>query len=159
MPNLRIVLIAAVAASGFPVTASWATAPGEHETTARQKPVDTIQLAQIQPNSNAYLQPLSQTEIDSANGCFIQATDSRYLIDKKVKISGTLIPVALSGVTMKSKTWTGKDLSISFQLTSGVLKEKKDGKFTPGVSAWGVLRILYKGQRGDMRAREECVAP
>jgi hypothetical protein len=159
MRNIWIFLIAAAILPVFAPKTSWALASGGHEATPPTRAAGAFQVAQIQPNSEAYLQPLSQTEIDSANGCFIQATDSRYLIDKKVKISGALIPVTLSGVTMKSKTWTGKDLSISFQLTSGVLKEKKDGKFTPGVSAWGVLRIVYKGQRGDMRAREECVAP
>lgn len=111
--------------------------------------------AQTQPNSIAYLEPLGETEADGGIGCGIIGTNGRYLIDTKVKIAGKIFPVKLVTLTRKAKTWTGQDLSIFFQLNSGVLKQTPEG-FQDGVSEWGILRISYKGQQADMRAREIC---
>ena len=40
--------------------------------------------AQSLPNSGAYLEPLSNTQISSAEGCVIQGDDGRILIDNQV---------------------------------------------------------------------------
>lgn len=111
--------------------------------------------AQTQPNSIAYLEPLGETEADGGIGCGIVGTNGRYLIDTKVKITGKIFPVKLTALTRKAKTWTGQDLTIFFQVNSGVLKQTPEG-FQDGVSEWGILRISYKGQQADMRAREIC---
>lgn len=111
--------------------------------------------AQTQPNSIAYLESLGETETDGGAGCGIIGTNGRYLIDTKVKITGKIFPVKLTALTRKAKTWTGQDLTIFFQVNSGVLKQTS-GSFQDGVSEWGILRISYKGQQADMRAREIC---
>ena len=111
--------------------------------------------AQTQPNSIAYLEPLGETEADGGAGCGIVGTNGRYLVDTKVKITGKILPVRLASLTRKGKTWTGDDLTIFFQVNSGVLKQTSGG-FQDGVSEWGILRISYKGQQADMRAREIC---
>ncbi len=112
-------------------------------------------LAQTLPNSIAYLEPLAETETDGGAGCGVVSTNGRYLIDTKVKIGGQIIPVRLISITRKAKTWSGQDLKIFFQVNSGVLKQTSDG-FQSGPSEWGILRISYKGQQADMRAREIC---
>lgn len=111
--------------------------------------------AQTPPNSIAYLQPLTETETDGGPGCGIIGTNGRYLIDTKVKIGGQIIPIQLLSLSRKAKTWTGPDLKIFFQVNSGVLKQTSDG-YQTGASEWGILRINYKGQQADMRAREAC---
>ena len=111
--------------------------------------------AQTLPNSIAYLEPLAETETDGGAGCGVVGTNGRYLIDTKVKIGGQIIPVKLISLTRKAKTWTGQDLRIFFQVNSGVLKQTPDS-FQSGPSEWGILRISYKGQLADMRAREIC---
>jgi hypothetical protein len=111
--------------------------------------------AQTPPNSIAYLESLAETETDGGPGCGLIGTNGRYLIDSKVKIGERIIPVKLDALTRKAKTWSGPDLKIFFQVNSGVLKQTPAG-FQPGVSEWGVLRISYKGQQADMRAREMC---
>ena len=112
-------------------------------------------VAQTQPNSIAYLEPLGETEADGGIGCGIVGTNGRHLIDTKVKITGKIFPVKLTALTRKAKTWTGQDFTIFFQVNSGVLKQTPEG-FQDGVSEWGILRISYKGQQADMRAREIC---
>lgn len=111
--------------------------------------------AQTQPNSIAYIEPLAETETDGGPGCGIIGTNGRYLIDSKVKIGERIIPVKLVTLTRKAKTWIGPELKIFFQVNSGVLKQSSDG-YQSGVSEWGILRISYKGQQADMRARETC---
>lgn len=111
--------------------------------------------AQTLPNSIAYLEPLAETETDGGAGCGVIGTNGRYLIDTKVKIGEQIIPVKLISMTRKAKTWSGQDLRIFFQVNSGVLKQTSEG-FQSGVSEWGILRISYKGQQADMRAREIC---
>lgn len=111
--------------------------------------------AQTLPNSIAYLEPLAETETDGGGGCGVVGTNGRYLVDTKVKIGGQIIPVKLSSLTRKAKTWIGQDLKIFFQVNSGVLKQTREG-FEPGTSEWGILRISFKGQQADMRAREIC---
>lgn len=111
--------------------------------------------AQTLPNSIAYLEPLAETETDGGPGCGLIGTNGRYLIDSKVKIGERIIPVKLDALTRKAKTWSGPELKIFFQVNSGILKQTPDG-FQPGMSEWGVLRISYKDQRADMRAREIC---
>ncbi len=112
-------------------------------------------MAQTLPNSIAYLEPLAETETDGGAGCGVVSTNGRYLIDTKVKIGGQIIPVKLTSITRKAKTWSGQDLRIFFQVNSGVLKQTYDS-FQSGQSEWGILRISYKGQQADMRAREIC---
>ena len=112
--------------------------------------------AQSAPNSDAYLQPLSNTQISSIEGCVIQGDDGRILIDNQVKIAGKVIPVHVTKLTRTSKSWEGEGVTIFFQIMSGSLKESADGDYQEGNSAWGVIRLVYKGQRGDMRAREHC---
>lgn len=111
--------------------------------------------AQTPPNSIAYLEPLAETETDGGTGCGIIGTNGRYLIDKKVKIGGQIIPIKLVSLTKKAKTWEGTELKIFFQVNSGILKQAREG-YQSGVSEWGILRISYKGQQADMRAREIC---
>ena len=118
-------------------------------------PLSLPAAAQTQPNSIAYLEPLAETETDGGPGCGIIGTNGRYLVDSKVKIGGRIIPVKMVALTRKAKTWGGADLKIFFQVNSGVLKETPDGHQS-GVSEWGILRISYKGQQADMRARETC---
>jgi hypothetical protein len=111
--------------------------------------------AQTLPNSIAYLEPLAETETDGGPGCGVIGTNGRYLIDTKVKIGGQIIPIKLLSLTRKAKTWVAPDLKIFFQVNSGVLKQTSDG-YQSGASEWGILRISYKGQQADMRAREAC---
>ena len=59
--------------------------------------------AQSSPNSGAYLEPLSNTQISSAEGCVIEGDDGRILIDNQVKIGGRLIPVHVMHITRTSK--------------------------------------------------------
>ncbi len=110
---------------------------------------------QTLPNSIAYLEPLAETETDGGPGCGIIGTNGRYLIDSKVKIGESVIPVKLVALTRKAKTWSAPDLKIFFQVNSGILKQTAEG-YESGVSEWGILRISYKGQQADMRARESC---
>lgn len=112
--------------------------------------------AQSSPNSGAYLEPLSNTQISSAEGCVIQGDDGRILIDNQVKISGRLIPVRVTKITRTSKSWEGESLTIFFQIMTGSLRETIDGDYREGKSPWGVIRLTYNGQRGDMRGREQC---
>jgi len=111
--------------------------------------------AQTLPNSIAYLEPLAEIETDGGGGCGVVGTNGRFLIDTKVKIGGQILPVKLTSLTRKAKTWIGQDLKIFFQVNSGVLKQTPDS-FQTGPSEWGILRISYKGQQADMRAREIC---
>ena len=112
--------------------------------------------AQSPPNSGAYLEPLSNTQISSAEGCVIQGDDGRILIDNQVKIGGRLIPVHVTKITRTSKSWEGESLTIFFQIMTGSLRETIDGDYREGKSPWGVIRLTYNGQRGDMRGREQC---
>ena len=112
--------------------------------------------AQSSPNSGAYLEPLSNTQISSAEGCVIQGDDGRILIDNQVKIGGRLIPVHVTKITRTSKSWEGESLTIFFQIMTGSLRETIDGDYREGKSPWGVIRLTYNGQRGDMRGREQC---
>ncbi|MFM9152296.1 MAG: hypothetical protein ACKOPC_01590 [Methylocystis sp.] len=115
-----------------------------------------VAVAQSSPNSGAYLEPLSNTQISSAEGCVIQGDDGRILIDNQVKIGGRLIPVHVTNITRTSKSWEGGSLSIFFQIMTGSLPETPDGDYREGKSPWGVIRLTYNGQRGDMRGREQC---
>lgn len=111
--------------------------------------------AQSSPNSGAYLEPLSNTQISSAEGCVIQGDDGRILIDNQVKIGGRLIPVHVTKITRTLNH--GRGLSDDFfQIMTGSLRETPDGDYREGKSPWGVIRLTYNGQRGDMRGREQC---